>query len=114
MIYPETIFPTHSDLAVAVGGHGIYMHSGDKKPTLYAVKVALQGTATMLVKIPYNQQTIPQIKKLQEAVVNSPTFVCGIRFENLVIRQYQFTDYKTNKISTGYTATATDILEIIP
>ena len=40
MINPNEIFPTHSDIAVVVGGHAIFKNRNDKTPTKYAVQVA--------------------------------------------------------------------------
>ena len=44
MINPNEIFPTHSDIAVVVGGHAIFKNRNDKTPTKYAVQVAQDKT----------------------------------------------------------------------
>ncbi len=114
MIRLDTLSPTHCDIAVAVGGKAIFKNK-DNQPTQYAVRVALdQTTSTMLVKIPLNADTIPQIQKLKTVTIESPVFMCGVRFENLQIRKYKYTDTKSKKICSGYTATADNIKEIIP
>ena len=115
MIAPASIFPTHSDLAVAVGCRGIFDNPASKTPTRFAIRVALDKTTdTMLVKIPWNSLTIPQVETLKETLVASPVSVCGVRFENLHIKYYEYTDPKTHHTKSGYTGTATNISEIIP
>lgn len=114
MIKPELIFPTHSDIAVVVGGHAIFKNNNDKIPTLYAVHVALDKTIdTMLVKIPWNNETIPQIRTLRHTMLNSPNYLCGVTFDNLKIESYNFIT-KDGKHVSGYKATASGIKEIIP
>jgi len=114
MIRLQTLSPTHCDIAVAVGGSAIFKNK-DKQPTQYAIRIALDKTPeTMLVKIPWNETTIPQIRKLKAVTMDSPVFICGVRFENLTIRTYQYIDAKTKRICTGYTGTADNIKEIIP
>ena len=115
MVAPASIFPSHSDLAVAVGCRGIFDNPASKTPTRFAVRVALDKTTeTMLVKIPWNPSTIPKTKNLKEMLVASPVGVCGVRFENLHIKYYEYTDPKTHQTKNGYTGTATNISEIIP
>ena len=115
MIRLETLSPTHSDVAIAMGGKAIFQKQTDKQPVQYAIRIALDKTSdTMLVKIPWNADTIPQIQKLKTATMDSPVFMCGVRFENLNIRKCEYTDSKSKKICIGYTATADNIKEIIP
>ena len=114
MINPNEIFPTHSDIAVVVGGHAIFKNSNNKTPTQYAVQIAMDKTIdTMLVKIPWNDETIPKIKLLKITMLNSPNYLCGIKFDNLKIEYYNFIT-KDGKHVSGYKATATGIKEIIP
>lgn len=114
MIKPELIFPTHSDIAVVVGGHAIFKHDNDKIPTLYAVQVAMDKTIdTMLVKIPWNDETIPQIRTLKHTMLNSQNYLCGVTFDNLIIEKYDFIT-KDKKHISGYKATADNINQIIP
>lgn len=114
MIKPELIFPTHSDIAVVVGGHAIFKNNNDKIPTQYAVHVALDKTTdTMLVKLPWNPDTIPQIRTLKHIMLNSPNYLSGVIFENLIIEKYDFVT-KDGKRVSGYKGTATGIKEIIP
>ena len=115
MIVDRNIFPTHSDVAVAVGSYGILKQPSDKEPYIYAIQIALADTADiMLVKIPWNESTIPKIKSLKKAMLDHPYNLCGIRFENLQIREYSFTNRKTGKTKSGYTAIADNIIEVIP
>lgn len=115
LITLSEISPTHSDVAVAVGGYGIYKQPSDKAPYIYAIQIALAGTADiMLVKIPWNENTIPKIKSLKKTMLNNSYNLCGIRFKNLQIRKYKFTDRKTGNTKCGYTAAADNIIEIIP
>ena len=110
-----SISPTHSDVAVAVGSYGILKQPSDKEPYIYAIQIALADTADiMLVKIPWNESTIPKIKSLKKTMLDNPYNLCGVRFENLEIRKYRFVDRKTGNIKEGYTATADNIFEIIP
>lgn len=112
MINVESLSPTHSNVMVAVGGYGIDFIGNT--PSRFAVRVALDKTTdTMLVKIPYNRNVLPQIQLLKKAVMSSPVFVCGVVFENLQIHHYEYTDPKTQTVRRGYTATATAIKEII-
>lgn len=109
-----TISPTHNEIAVAVGSYGILKQPSDKEPYIYAIQIALADTADiMLVKLPWNASTIPKIKSLNKTMSDSPYNLCGIRFQNLDIRKYSFTD-RTGKTKSGYTATADNIIEIIP
>ena len=114
MINPSEIFPTHSDIAVVVGGHAIFKDDNEKIPTQFAVHVALDKTPNpLLVKIPWNNETIPQIKSLKNTMLNSPNYLCGVTFVNLKIEYYDFVT-KDKKHVFGYKATATGIKEIIP
>lgn len=114
MVNPSKIFPTHSDIAVVVGGHAIFKDDNDKIPTQYAIHVALDKTTdTLLIKIPWNRETIPQIKLLKNTIMNSSNYLCGVRFENLIIEKYDFITNDKKHVS-GYKATATGIKEIIP
>lgn len=99
--------PTHTDIAVVVGGSAKYSDN-IKTPSGFGVEIARKGTSdTLTVMIPWNETTLPQIRKLKETVMNSHIFMCGVKFKNLVIRSY--TDKKGK---TRYRATA-DNIEII-
>ena len=114
MISPEQIFPTHSTVAIVTGGHAIFKDDNDKIPIQYAVHVALDKTPKpLLVKIPWNNETIPQIRNLKQTILNSPNYLCGATFDNLKIEYYDFIT-KDKKHVSGYKATADNISKIIP
>lgn len=115
MISLKNLSPTHGDTAVAVGGYGIKRNQADKEPAAYAVRVALDGTAdTMTVKIPYDRRTKANIGLFTKTIRASPFSVCGVVFENMQIRHYEYTDPKSKTVRSGYTATATNIKSVIP
>ena len=114
MINPEKIFPTHSSVAIVTGGYAISKDKNSKIPTHFAVQVALDKTIdTMLVKLPWNPDTIPQIRTLKYTMLNSPNYLCGATFDNLKIEYYNFIT-KDKKHVSGYKATADNINKIIP
>lgn len=115
MLTLSELSPTHSDIAICLGGYPIPSPTSDTEPSGFAIRIALANTSeTMLVKLPWNTETILKIKELKQILLQNPSFVCGITFENINIRSYRYTDSKSGKTNCGYTATATNILSIIP
>lgn len=104
MVRLQDLSPTHSDIAIVVGGRGKFKNPNDKTPESFIIQIALQGTETMPVRLPWNTDTKQQLSLLKQTILDSPVHVCGVRFDNLQIHQYN---------NSAYYATATNIKEII-
>lgn len=107
----EDISPTGNDIGICVGTRFLAKsYDWHSKPNAFGLKIALKGTAdTMLIKVPVSVGNL-KAKDLKNELMKND--VAGVRFTNLKIWHYSFTDEKTHKIKQGYTGTADDF-EII-